>query len=81
MNDELESDQQLGPAERELGERLAAARPVPAARFRGDLGRRLDARDPGYGPRPTHLRTTASACLGGSLIVMGLGLLQALGVL
>jgi hypothetical protein len=60
---------------------LHAHRPVPAADFRGRLGRRLRAADPGYRPRPENLRRTASLYLlsGGALLAAGL--LQALGVL
>jgi hypothetical protein len=67
--------------EPELAERLIARRPVPAPWFRGALGRRLAAEDPGYGPRPARLRVTVAAyCAGGSVLV-ALGALEAAGIL
>lgn len=81
MSDGLSSDDQLEPSERALGERLEAAKPVPSPGFRGALGRHLAARDPGYGPRLPQLRLIASACLGGSAILLALGALQAIGAL
>ena len=64
---------ELGVGEHELAHRLGAERPVPAAGFRGALGRHLAARDPGYGPRPARLRLFVSVYLGtgGLLIVAG----------
>jgi hypothetical protein len=68
-------------AEPEVAERLIARRPVPAPWFRGALGRRLAAEDPGYGPRPARLRLTVAAyCAGGSVLV-ALGALEAVGIL
>jgi hypothetical protein len=63
---------ELEPADRDLADHLALARPVPPAGFRGRLGRRLADRDPGYGPRPERLRLTVAGYLGagGLLIVL-----------
>lgn len=65
--------------EDELGRRLSDERPVPAAGFRGALGRRLTAEDPGYGPRPPQLRARVAACLGAGGVLAALGALIALG--
>jgi hypothetical protein len=59
-----------------LGER----RPLPGAAFRGALGRRLEALDPGWGPRPERLVPTAAAYLSLGLALIGLGALVGLGV-
>jgi hypothetical protein len=67
--------------EDELGRRLTDERPVPAAGFRGALGRRLTAEDPGYGPRPAQLRARVAACLAGGGLLATLGALIALGAL
>lgn len=72
---------ELGPDERELTEFLTRRRPVPAAGFRGALGRHLAERDPGYGPRPQHLRAMISAYAGAGAAVMLAGVLQATGTL
>lgn len=74
-------DSELHPAERELGERLERNRPVPAAGFRGALGRRLAERDPGYGPRPRALVPIATASFGGGLLLILLSALTATGAL
>jgi hypothetical protein len=74
-------DPRLDAADQELAARLQRERPVPAADFRGALGRRLAASDPGYGPRPDRLRTMVTASLAAGLGVSGFGALQALGVL
>jgi hypothetical protein len=76
---EIESG--LPAPERELGERLATGRPVPAAEFRGALGRRLAQRDPGYGPRPAGLWRTAGLCLIAGGVLLAIGFLQAMGAL
>jgi hypothetical protein len=81
MSDRLDPDAYLEPSERELGEHLASERALPATEFRGALGRRLVARDPGFGPRPEHLRRTAALYLAGGGALAALGLLQAVGVL
>jgi hypothetical protein len=67
--------------EPELAERLSAQRPVPGAGFRGALGRRLAADDPGYGPRPERLRLTVAACCAGGSLLVALGALSAVGIL
>jgi hypothetical protein len=79
----LDSDFDAGlePRDRELGERLRQARPVPAAGFRGGLGRRLAERDPGYGPRPRRLLAVVSSCLGGGLVLVLVSALAATGSL
>lgn len=81
MTEPHDLDADLEPDERELGPRLTAERPLPAAEFRGALGRHLAARDPGFGPRPAHLRATVALYLGAGGAVGVLGALQALGVL
>lgn len=58
---------------------LAGERQVPAAGFRGELGRRVAIEDPGLGSRPSHLRlrvalyVTAGGAVGaiGALIALG----------
>ena len=74
-------DRELEALERQLGERLEAAMPVPTAGFRRALGRHLSARDPGYGPRPARLRLIAFAYLAGGATLLALGALQAVGAL
>lgn len=69
----------LDPADAAFAERLYAARPLPAASFRGELGRHLRAEDPGHGPRPRYLWTASLLLLGLGLLVMVYGLLQSLG--
>jgi hypothetical protein len=81
MRDPLDRDDPLEAPERELGVQLASERALPGTEFRGALGRRLAAQDPGFGPRPEHLRRTVSLCLAGGGALAGLGLLQALGML
>jgi hypothetical protein len=53
--------------------------PVPAAGFRGALGRYLGRRDPGHGPRPAQLRLISAACVGGGALLLGVAALQATG--
>jgi hypothetical protein len=77
MPDEPDFETDLDPGERALGERLQRSRPVPAAGFRGALGRRLAERDPGYGPRPQWLVPVASGCFGGGLVLIALAALIA----
>jgi hypothetical protein len=79
MSLDSDFDAGLDPAERELGDRLQQARPVPAAGFRGALGRRLAERDPGYGPRPRWLVPIASSCFGTGLVLVMLSVLAASG--
>jgi hypothetical protein len=72
---------ELEPRDRELGERLSASRLVPAPGFRGALGRRLAAADPGYGPRPEWLRVRSLSYAGGGFALIALGWLLATGAL
>lgn len=65
---------------RELSARLAADRPAPRAGFRGSLRRRLVERDPGYGPRPRHLRAIVGAYVAAGAVLMALGAVGATGV-
>jgi hypothetical protein len=81
MNDEPEIRSGLPPVERRLEAELAARRPVPAPGFRGALGRRLAADDPGYGPRPERLRPKVMGMLGGGVLLIVLGALQGIGAL
>ena len=74
-------DRELAALERALGDRLQVDRPVPAAGFRGALGRHLAARDPGYRPRPARLRLIAFAYLAAGVTLLALGALQAVGAL
>jgi hypothetical protein len=74
-------DDEHDDVEREVAERLTQQRPVPAAGFRGALGRRLADRDPGFGPRPEHLVPLVSAGLGGGLALIALAALLATGSL
>jgi hypothetical protein len=69
------------PGDLELARRLAADRPVPAADFRGALGRELVAEDPGYGPRPERLREVVALYLAAGASLIGLGAVQAAGLL
>ncbi len=66
---------ELEPAERDLADRLALARPVPPAGFRGRLSRRLADRDPGYGPRPERLRLMVAGYLGAGGLLIALAAL------
>lgn len=71
-------EHELGPQENELATRLEAERPVPAARFRGALGRRLAERDPGYGPRPERLLVLVALYTLAGLLLLLAGVLIAL---
>ncbi len=66
---------ELGRTEADLADRLALARPVPPAAFRGELGRRLADRDPGYGPRPERLRLLVAGYLGAGGLLIALAAL------
>ncbi len=81
MSPERERDGELAAVDRELADRLSAERPVPAGGFRGELGRHLTARDPGYGPRPQRLRLIVAAYLVPGLVLILLGALLAGGTL
>jgi hypothetical protein len=76
-----ERDVELDADQRELAERLEADRPVPAAEFRGALGRHLAGRDPGYGPRPAGLRRMIALYLGAGGLLVLVGALQAGGII
>lgn len=81
MYEEPDFDTQLTPSDMELAERLTAARPVPAAGFRGALGRYLAAHDLGYGPRPERLRATVTTYLSLGLVLIAVAALIAVGTL
>lgn len=68
-----EDSVELTAKEHALAEELQSGRPVPAAGFRGALGRHLAALDPGYGPRPRHLwlRSGGYLLAGGALLLIG----------
>ena len=76
-----DGESELTAQERELGDRLATGRPVPAAEFRGALGRHLAVRDPGYGPRPEALRKITALYLAVGALLLAVGALQAMGAL
>jgi hypothetical protein len=70
MSDEPSIPNEFERAEQELADQLRIERPVPPAAFRGRLGRHLDGRDPGYGPRPERLRLIVAGYLGaGGLLI------------
>lgn len=76
MTDHPQEPFHFDVAERELADGLSIARPVPAAAFRGRLGRHLADTDPGYGPRPERLRLIVAGYLGaGGLLIALAGLL------
>ena len=72
---------ELTAEEQVVAEQLEAARPVPAAGFRGGLRRRLAALDPHHGPRPVRLRLIVSGYLGAGALLLAIGSLQAMGAL
>jgi hypothetical protein len=74
-------DDAAAAAEGDIARRLADERPVPAAGFRGALGRQLAAEDPGYGPRPARLRLAVAAWLAAGAAVGAVGALIAFGSL
>jgi hypothetical protein len=78
MDADAESDLPVG--ERQLADRLANSRPVPSAGFRSMLARRLIAAEPGYRPRPAHLRLRVIAYLVVGLLLVALGGLVGAGV-
>jgi hypothetical protein len=73
MTSQPDNELELDAGMRELADRFSAGRPVPAASFRGALGRHLARRDPGYSPRPARLRlyVTSYIATGGVLIALG----------
>lgn len=77
---DLEQDP-LEPADEGLAHRLTEQRPLPGGEFRGALGRRLAADDPGYGPRPASLRAASAGLIAIGTVVAGLGALTAVGVI
>lgn len=79
MPPDADLDATLQPGERQLSERLERERPAPAAGFRGALGRRLAARDPGFGPRPPWLVPIVCSSFGGGLVLILLSALSATG--
>jgi hypothetical protein len=81
MTDNPEIDTEVTAQDRAVADQLNAARLLPAAGFRGALGRHLSVRDPGYGPRPGHLWLVVLGCLLTSLLLLALGALQATGAL
>ena len=58
---------------------LADERQVPAAGFRGALGRRVAIEDPGLGPRPSYLRLRVALYMAAGGAVGAVGALVALG--
>jgi hypothetical protein len=79
MTDNPEIEGGLTAEERTLAGRLEADRPVPAAGFRGLLGRHLANQDLGYGPRPARLRLVSFGYLTASVLLLAVGALQATG--
>ena len=72
MTDHPNGSTEFGRPEQELAAGLTIARPVPAAGFRGRLGRYLAEHDPGYGPRPERLRLIVGCYLGAGGVLIGL---------
>jgi hypothetical protein len=81
MTDGSSIDPEPTARELALAEQLHVAKPVPAAGFRGALGRHLAARDAHYGTRPARLRLMVSGYLVASVLLIALGALQATGSL
>lgn len=76
MTDHSHGRTEYESAEQELADGLTIARPVPAAGFRGRLGRHLADNDPGYGPRPERLRMIVACYLGpGGVLIAVAGVL------
>jgi hypothetical protein len=76
MTDHPHEPTELESSEQHVADGLRIARPVPAAAFRGRLGRQLAERDPGYGPRPERLRLIVAGYMGaGGLLIALAGLL------
>jgi hypothetical protein len=81
MPDEHDAENGLTPNELRLAELLDRDRPMPAAGFRGALGRRLAALDPGWGPRPARLGQIAAAYLMAGLVMIGVAAVIGIGAL
>jgi hypothetical protein len=81
MTEEPDFNDELTSEEGALGEHLNSIRLVPAAVFRGALGRYLAERDSGYGQRPRRLRLISLGYIAASALLMTLGALQATGAL
>ena len=81
MPDEPGTDSLLTPSEFAVGELLDRHRAVPGADFRGALGRRLVALDPGWGPRPARLLLIATGYVAPGLVLIGIGALIGTGAL
>jgi hypothetical protein len=75
MTDQPHGPSELGPTEQDVADGLRIARPVPAAAFRGRLGRYLADRDPGYGPRPERLRLIVAGYVGAGGLLIALAAL------
>ena len=80
MTDEFDHGGESAEEQR-MAEWLHSGTPVPAAGFRGALGRYLGRRDPRYGPRPLQLRLISAACVGAGAVLLGVAALQATGSL
>jgi hypothetical protein len=75
------TDIELELQDQELARRLHGGRPVPAAGFRGALGRRIASLDPGYGPRPARIRLMVAAYAVAGMVLIAAGALVAIGTL
>jgi hypothetical protein len=76
MTDQPHQPIEFQLADEEMADGLRIGRPVPAAGFRGRLGRQLAEHDPGYGPRPERLRLLVACYLGaGGVLIAVAGLL------
>jgi hypothetical protein len=80
MSDRPDHDPELGE-ERQVAEWLKSTTPLPAAGFRGALGRYLSKRDPRHGPRPPELRLISAGYVGAGAVLLLVGALQATGAL
>ena len=81
MTDGEDTERELEPRHDAMARRLEDQRPVPAAGFRGALGRHLAALDPGYGPRPARLRLMVVGYAVAGTVLLAAGMLVAIGVL
>jgi hypothetical protein len=80
-DDNTTEDRALSGEDHALAELLARERPVPPARFRGDLARRLAAADPGYPPRPARLRSTVAGLIAAGSLTFAVGALVGTGII